>query len=82
MIVTLSAKQGLIYKLKRITRRNRSGTFSDEAREINQMVVGWINYFAIGSIRRFLQRIRQRLNYRLHQLIWKGWKKCVPVTAG
>lgn len=69
------AKQRLVRKLKRITRRSRPGTFSDVAREVNQAVIGWINYFAIGSIKKFLQRTRQWLNHRIRQLIWKRWKR-------
>lgn len=69
------AKQRLIRKLKRITRRNRPGRFAEVVKAVNQAVIGWINYFAIGSMKGFLQRTRQWLNHRLRQLIWKRWKK-------
>lgn len=61
------AKQRLIRKLKRITRRSRTGTFLDVVREVNKA--------AIGSIKNFLQRTRQWLNHRFRQLIWKRWKR-------
>ncbi|RYM02841.1 hypothetical protein EWH99_10390 [Sporolactobacillus sp. THM7-7] len=70
-----SAKKRLIRKLKKFTRRNRPGTFLDVARDINQAAIGWINYFAIGSIKTFLARTRKWLNHRIRQLIWKRWKR-------
>lgn len=69
------AKQRMIRKLKRITRRNRPGRFAEIVKEVNQAIIGWINYFAIGSIKSFLQSTREWLNHRLRQLIWKRWKR-------
>ncbi|MFT9116806.1 MAG: group II intron reverse transcriptase/maturase [Sporolactobacillus sp.] len=69
-----TAKQRLIRKLKKITRRNRPGTFQEVAREINQTAIGWINYYAMGAMKSFLRRTKQWLNHRLRQLIWKRWK--------
>ncbi|RYL88940.1 hypothetical protein EWI07_13170 [Sporolactobacillus sp. THM7-4] len=70
-----AAKRRLIRKLKKITRRNRPGVFLNAVKEINQVAIGWINYFAIGSIKAFLIRKREWLNHRIRQLIWKRWKR-------
>nr|WP_240791390.1 group II intron maturase-specific domain-containing protein [Staphylococcus pseudintermedius] len=48
---TTEAKRNLIRTLRKITKRNRPGTF----KEINQVTRGWINYFGRGFIRVFLE---------------------------
>lgn len=70
-----SAKRRFKDKLKHITRRNRAGRFDEIIREINQVTVGWINYYGIGLMKAFIQQISMWLNHRLRQLIWKRWKK-------
>ena len=70
-----SAKKKFKNKLKYITRRNRTGKFKDIAKEINEVTVGWINYYGIGFMKRFIQDMAKWLNHRLRQIIWKRWKK-------
>lgn len=70
-----SAKKRFKSKLKNITKRNRPGKFEDIAKEINQVTVGWINYYGISFMKRFIQDIAKWLNHRLRQIIWKRWKK-------
>ncbi len=70
-----SAKKRFRDKLKYKTRRNRTGKFEDIVKEINQVTVGWINYYGIGLMKMFIQDMRKWLNHRLRQLIWKRWKK-------
>jgi RNA-directed DNA polymerase len=70
-----SAKKRFKTKLKKITRRNRAGTFKDIVKEINQTTVGWINYYGVGLMKIFIRDTAQWLNHRLRQLIWKRWKK-------
>ncbi|MGE7768662.1 group II intron maturase-specific domain-containing protein [Peribacillus sp. NPDC096540] len=62
-------------KLKVSTRRNRAGNFEDIAKEINQKTVGWINYYGISLMKKFIHDTAQWLNHRLRQFIWKRWKK-------
>lgn len=70
-----SAKRKFKDKLRYITRRNRSGKFDEIVKEVNQVTVGWINYYGISSMKRFIQQISHWLNHRLRQLIWKRWKR-------
>jgi RNA-directed DNA polymerase len=44
----LIAKKRFKAKLKTLTKRNRSGKFEELAKEINQVTVGWINYYGVG----------------------------------
>lgn len=70
-----SAKKKFKAKLKALTKRNRPGTFEQIVKEINQVTVGWINYYGISFMKGFMKAISQWLNHRLRQLIWKRWKK-------
>jgi group II intron reverse transcriptase/maturase len=71
----ISAKKKFKAKLKAATKRNRPGTFTDIVKEINQITVGWINYYGISFMRKFVKSTAEWLNHRLRQLIWKRWKK-------
>lgn len=44
-------------------------------KEINQKMRGWLQYYGIGKIKSFIQRLDQWLRSRIRQLIWKRWKK-------
>nr|WP_233275701.1 reverse transcriptase domain-containing protein [Staphylococcus pseudintermedius] len=68
---TTEAKRNLIRTLRKITKRNRPGTFKDIITEINQVTRGWINYFGRG----FIETTQSWLNRRFRQLILKRWKR-------
>ncbi|MFL8939103.1 group II intron reverse transcriptase/maturase [Rossellomorea oryzaecorticis] len=70
-----SAKKRFKSKLKNITKRKRAGKFKDIAKEINMVTVGWINYYGISFMKKFIQEIAKWLNHRLRQIIWKRWKE-------
>ncbi len=72
---TKEAKKKFRQKLKRITKRNRSGKFEEVAKEINQVTHGWINYFGQGFIKSYIREIESWLHRRIRQLILKRWKK-------
>ncbi|HAR6591554.1 TPA: group II intron reverse transcriptase/maturase [Staphylococcus pseudintermedius] len=72
---TTEAKRNLIRTLRKITKRNRPGTFKEIITEINQVTRGWINYFGRGFIRGFIENTQSWLNRRLRQLILKRWKR-------
>lgn len=72
---TDQAKKKFKATLRRLTRRNRPGTFTQITAEIRRYVQGWINYFGLGYVKGFLQRTQSWLNRRMRQLILKRWKK-------
>jgi len=69
------AKKRFKTKLKTLTKRNHPGKFEELAKKINQVTVGWINYYGIGLMKKFIEDIAKWLNHRLRQIIWKRWKK-------
>src|SRR5690625_5242993 len=73
-----STKQRFKDKLRKLTSRKRPGTFHEIITKINQTTTGWINYYGISNMKKFIKEIEQWLNHRLRLLIWKRWK--VPRT--
>ena len=44
-------------------------------RRINQIVVGWINYYRIGVMKYFIDVFGQWLRHKIRVIILKQWKK-------
>ena len=61
--------------LKLITKRNRGISLGRMCREINHKMRGWLQYYSIGKLKSFIQRLDQWLRTRIRQYIWKQWKK-------
>jgi len=61
--------------LKKLTSRKQPGTFEEITKKVNQVTTGWINYYGIARMKRFIIDTQKWLNHRLRQLIWKRWKK-------
>lgn len=61
-------------KLKNLTQRKWSISFTERLEKLNQVIRGWINYFLIGSMKTALIEIDSRLRTRLRMIIWKMWK--------
>lgn len=60
--------------LKRLTDRSRSMAFKERIKQLNWVIRGWINYFAIGSMKTVMTEIDAHLRTRLRVVIWKQWK--------
>lgn len=61
-------------KLKELTTRSRSIAFAERLKQLNWVIRGWINYFAIGSMKMAMNDIDAHLRTRLRVIIWKQWK--------
>lgn len=62
-------------KLRTITSRKRPGTIADICKELNRVILGWLNYFSIAEMKTWTAVIDQWLRRRLRMIIWKRWKK-------
>lgn len=62
-------------KLRWLTRRTRSGRLEDIVKEINRLLVGWLNYFRLAETPSIFQTLDGWLRRRLRQLVWKRWKR-------
>ncbi|MCR5211255.1 MAG: group II intron reverse transcriptase/maturase [Lachnospiraceae bacterium] len=61
-------------KLKELTCRKIPGTVTGKIAKINQVIRGWINYYALGSMKTAMAEIDAHLRTRLRVIIWKQWK--------
>lgn len=68
------SKQSFEAKLKQITKRNRGHNIRKIIQEVNEVTTGWINYFGIGFMKGYIQRINHWLKRRIRMIIWKRWK--------
>ena len=62
-------------KLRKITSRKRSGKFKDICSELRRVVIGWLNYYAIAEMKKWVNEINAWLRRRIRMLFWKRWKK-------
>ena len=62
--------------LKKLCKRNWSVDLAYRIKKLNEVIKGWINYFALGVMKRVLEReIDPHLRTMLRIIIWKQWKK-------
>jgi group II intron reverse transcriptase/maturase len=62
-------------KLRSLTRRTRTGRLEDIVKELNQLLIGWLNYFRLAETPSIFQDLDGWLRRRLRQLVWKRWKR-------
>lgn len=62
-------------KLRRLTKRTRSGKLEDILEEINRYTQGWIGYFWLANTPSILNELDGWIRRRLRQMIWKRWKR-------
>lgn len=72
------AKTTVKQKLKKITKRNRGRGIEVLLKQIKQLMMGWINYYGISTMKSFMKDLNGWLKRRIRQYIWKQWK--VPRT--
>ena len=44
-------------------------------RRVNQMVMGWINYFRIGMMKQFMEEFGQWIRHKIRVIVMKQWKR-------
>ena len=65
----------LIDRLRAITSRNRSGRIEWIMEELHKLLNGWVGYYHIADMKKYLERISSWLRRRIRQIHWKRWKK-------
>ena len=62
-------------KIKDITNRNVSMNFNHRIKKLNEIIVGWVNYFKLADMKSKLEDLDQWIRRRLRACVWKTWKK-------
>ena len=72
-----SRKSRLHDKLRAVTCRRKAAALplSVTVTKVNEILRGWINYYAIGSMKLFLKETGEWLRHRIRVIMVKQWKK-------
>ena len=62
-------------KLRRLTKRTRSGKLEEVIEAINQYTMGWIAYYRLANTPSVLEGLDSWIRRRLRQMVWKRWKR-------
>lgn len=62
-------------KIKKITSRSYSISMEERIKRLNQITIGWVNYFSVAKAKSKMQSLDEWIRRRLRMCIWKQWKK-------
>lgn len=68
-------KERFAEKIRRLTKRTRSGKMEDIVSEVNRYTRGWIGYFRLATTPSVYQGLDEWIRRRLRQMQWKRWKR-------
>ncbi|WP_010632961.1 group II intron reverse transcriptase/maturase [Sporolactobacillus vineae] len=72
---SMKTKKRVKMTLKQMTKRNRGRSLDVLLGEIRSKMRGWLQYYGMGQLKSFIQRLDEWLRSRIRQYIWKSWKK-------
>lgn len=74
---TTEKKKALYKKMSEYLKRGKavSRSLVVTIKRVNQMVVGWINYFRIGMMKGFMEEFGAWLRHKIRVILIKQWKK-------
>lgn len=61
-------------KIRTLTSRSYSIDMERRIDKINYLIIGWLNYFKIASMRTLARELDRMIRRRLRVCIWKAWK--------
>lgn len=62
-------------KIRRLTKRTRSGKQEEVIEAINQYTMGWIAYYRLADTPSVFAGLDSWIRRRLRQMVWKRWKR-------
>ena len=62
-------------KLREILSRSKPMTLEQRIIKLNQVNIGWINYYGIAKCKGIVAQLDKWIKQRLRMCIWKQWKK-------
>ena len=74
---TTEKKKALYKKMSEYLKRGKAASRSLllTIKRVNQMVIGWINYFRIGMMKGFMEEFGAWLRHKIRVILMKQWKK-------
>ena len=62
-------------KIREVLSRSKPIPLAQRINKLNQINIGWINYYGIAKCKGLLEQIDIWIRQRLRMCIWKQWKK-------
>ena len=62
-------------KLKEITGRSKARSMWQRMLKLKQAITGWVNYFSLADMDRFVKSLDEWLRRRIRMCFWKQWKR-------
>jgi len=70
----LKSMQKFKRSLKKLLKRNWSMSLEERIKKLNQLIRGWINYFKLADMKKFMKEVSKHLRHMIRMIIWKQWK--------
>lgn len=75
------AKVKMKTKLKELTSRSNGWGYAKRKRKLREYIRGWVGYYHLADMKRFLLETDEWLRRRIRMCIWKAWKKTKTKVA-
>lgn len=62
-------------KVRNLTSRNKGVSNKYRLKKLNELTIGWINYFGIAKANAKIKQLDEWIRRRIRACIWKQWKK-------
>lgn len=62
-------------RIKELTSRSNGMGDVERKEKIKQFITGWVNYFKLADMKKFLQKLDEWYRRRIRMVIWKRWKR-------
>jgi len=62
-------------KLKEITGRSKAKSMDERMTELNDVIIGWVNYFRLADMKSLAKQLDEWLRRRIRMCYWKQWKR-------
>lgn len=68
------SKAKLIRKIKKLTKRKWSVSLNLRLLKLKQLITGWVHYFKLAKMKKFLAKLDENIRGKIRVVIWKQWK--------
>lgn len=69
------SKEKLLKKMRELTNRSNGMGNLQRMTKIKQLIHGWVNYFKLADMKKFLAETDELMRRRIRAVYWKQWKK-------
>ena len=75
LTVHSKSKAKMKSRLKELTSHSNGWGYAKRKQKLEEHIRGWIGYYHLANMRRFLMETDEWLRRRLRMCIWKSWKR-------